>query len=82
MVVVAISGDEDAETYRRFLSGHRVSVETYRDQTGSISKSLGTYMSPKTYIIQHGRMVRKVEGPIDWTGEDIASFVRTRLARK
>src|SRR5262249_48015058 len=37
-------------------------------------------MYPETYLIQDGRIVRKVVGPIDWTGSDITSFVRARLA--
>jgi hypothetical protein len=39
-------------------------------------------MFPETCLIQDGRMVRKVVGQIDWMGDDIASFVRWRLARR
>jgi len=38
-------------------------------------------MFPETYLIQDGRIVRKVVGDIDWMSEDVAPFVRTRLAR-
>src|SRR5438046_2889580 len=31
VVVVAVSADEDAGKYRRFLSEHKVALETYRD---------------------------------------------------
>src|SRR4030095_12223731 len=31
VVVVAISGDEDGQKYRRFLLDHRIALETYRD---------------------------------------------------
>jgi cytochrome c biogenesis protein CcmG/thiol:disulfide interchange protein DsbE len=80
VVVVAVSGDEDPQKYSRFLSDHHVALETYRDPERRISKSFGTYMFPETYIIQHGRIVRKVVGGIDWMSDDIASFVRTHLA--
>jgi SAM-dependent methyltransferase len=79
VVVVAISGDEDAQKYRRFLRDHRIALETYRDPDRRISKSFGTSMFPETYLIQDGRIIRKVVGPIDWMGSDIVAFVRTRL---
>jgi len=62
VVVVAVSGDEDAQKYRRFLRDHRIVLETYRDPDRHISKKFGTYMFPQTYIIQDGRIIRKVVG--------------------
>ena len=80
VVVVAIGGDEDAQKYRRFLQDHRIALETYRDPDRLISKSFGTFMFPETYIIQDGRIIRKVVGAIDWMSNDITAFVRTRSA--
>jgi peroxiredoxin len=80
VVVIAISADSDATKYQRFLRDHRVTLETCRDPSGRISKSFGTYMFPETYLIQDGRIVRKIVGAIDWTSDDIVSFVRSRLA--
>jgi cytochrome c biogenesis protein CcmG/thiol:disulfide interchange protein DsbE len=82
VVVVAISGDEDAEKYRRFLTGHHVGLNTYRDSSRKIGESFGTYVFPETYVIQDGVVVRKVVGAIDWTGDETGSFVRGRLARR
>jgi hypothetical protein len=79
---VAVSGDEDEQKYRRFLRDHALALETYRDPSRRISGSFGTYMFPDTYIIQHGRIVRKVAGAIDWMSNDMASFVRTQLGRQ
>ena len=79
VVVVAVGGDEDAQKYHRFLHDHRIALETYRDRDRLISKSFGTYMFPETYIIQDGRIIRKVVGAIDWMSNDIAAFVHTRL---
>jgi cytochrome c biogenesis protein CcmG, thiol:disulfide interchange protein DsbE len=81
VVVVAIGGDDDAEKYRRFLRDHRVMLETYRDPSRRISKTFGSFMFPETYIIQDGRIIRKVIGSIDWMDEGITSFMRTRLAK-
>lgn len=80
VVVVAVGGDEDARKYRRFLRDHRVVLETYRDPARRISGSFGTYMFPETYIIQDGRIIRKVVGGIDWMSDGITAFVRARLA--
>jgi peroxiredoxin len=81
VVVVAVGADHDAQKYRRFLSDHGVALETYRDPSRRISKSFGTYEFPETFIIQNGRIVRKVVGGIDWMSADITSFVRTQLAQ-
>jgi len=80
VVVVAVGGDEDARKYRRFLRDHRIVLETYRDPDRRIGKSFGTYMFPETYIIQDGRIIRKVVGGIDWMSDDMAAFVRARSA--
>jgi len=80
VVVVAVGGDEDAQKYRRFLRDHRIALETYRDPDRRISKSFGAYMFPETYIIQDGRIIRKVVGAIDWMSPDITAFVRLRAA--
>jgi cytochrome c biogenesis protein CcmG, thiol:disulfide interchange protein DsbE len=81
VMVVAVSGDEDSQKYRRFLRDHHVAVETYRDPTRRISRSFGTSMFPETYLIQNGRIVRKVVGGIDWTNDEITSFVHRLLTR-
>lgn len=80
VVVVAVAGDEDRQKYRRFLRDHRIRLETYRDPDRSISKRFGTYMFPETYIIQDGRIIRKVVGGIDWMSDGITGFVRIRSA--
>lgn len=82
VVVVAISGDEDAGKYRRFLADHHVVLNTYRDSSRKIGESFGTYMYPETYVIQDGVVVRKVVGAIDWMGDETGSFVRGRLANR
>ena len=80
VVVVAVSGDEDARKYGRFLRDHRIVLDTYRDPARRISKSFGTLMFPETYIIKDGRIIRQVVGGIDWMNDDISSFVHRRLA--
>jgi hypothetical protein len=50
-------------------------------RTASSAKNFGTEMFPETYIIQDGRIIRKVVGAIDWMSADMISFMRARLAR-
>jgi peroxiredoxin len=80
VIVLAVSGDEDSQKYGRFLRDHQIVLDTYRDPARSISKSFGTFMFPETYIIQRGRIIRKVVGGIDWMNDDISSFIGKRLA--
>jgi hypothetical protein len=54
--------------------------ETYRDPGRRISRSFGAYMSTATYIIQDGRIIRKVVGAIDWMSTEIRTFLRLRTA--
>jgi peroxiredoxin len=82
VVVVAVGGDEDAQKYYGFLRDHRIAMETYRDPDRRISKRFGTYMFPETYIIQDGRIIRKVVGAIDWMSTDITAFVRAAAVKK
>ena len=81
VVVVAISGDEDGEKYQRFLADHHVELETYWDPTRRISRAFGTDAFPETYLIQKGRIIGKVVGGADWSGQDIGSFLEERLSR-
>jgi peroxiredoxin len=80
VIVLAVSGDEDVQKYGRFLRDHQIVLDTYRDPARGISKSFGTFMFPETYIIQRGRIIRKVVGAIDWMNDDISSFIGKRLA--
>lgn len=82
VVVVAVSGDEDAQKYNRFLTDHNVILETYRDPSRKISKSFGTFEFPETYVIQHGQIVRKIVGGVNWMSDDTASFILNQLASK
>ena len=81
VVVVAVSGDEDGEKYQRFLTDHHVELETYWDPTRRISRAFGTEAFPETYLIQKGRIIGKVVGGADWSGQDIGSFLEERLSR-
>jgi thiol-disulfide isomerase/thioredoxin len=77
IVVVGISTDQDDEVYRRFLTTHHVDLLTVRDADQRINALYGTVMIPETYIIdRNGIIRRKFIGAQDWTGPEIADYLK------
>src|SRR5271165_3340047 len=75
VVVLAVSEDEDADAYHKFLKEHGVDLLTVRDSGqqddkggfADVASRYGTYKYPETYIIDRdGIIQRKFIGPIDW----------------
>ncbi len=81
VVVVAVSADEDAAKYRKFLRRHKVNLQTTRDPDLQLSKSYGSEKFPETFLVQDGVIIRKVIGPRDWMDREMRSFVSLRLAQ-
>ena len=75
--VIAVSTDDDATAYERFLHEHSVSLLTVRDGDQRSNAMYGTYRFPETYVIdQHGVIRRKFIGPQEWTSPEIMSYLR------
>ena len=80
MQLVAVSTDEDADAYSRFLSLHHVDFTTVRDGEGKSNALYGTFRYPETYVIdKHGIVRRKFIGPQDWTSPEIRRFPEEAL---
>jgi cytochrome c biogenesis protein CcmG/thiol:disulfide interchange protein DsbE len=80
VVVLGVSIDKNATAYQKFLGRFNVSFQTVRDANADVSTEYGTFKVPETYIIDRGgNVVRKVIGPLNWTGEDITNYVRSLL---
>jgi cytochrome c biogenesis protein CcmG, thiol:disulfide interchange protein DsbE len=78
--VLGVSVDEDPAAYRRFLEQHNVSFPNYRDPTKKIAETYGTVMYPETYVIDaNGRIARKIVGPQDWSGSELAGYIESLL---
>ena len=76
ITVVAISEDEDADAYHRFLKVHGVDLLTARDQQHKSNNLYGTFKFPETYIIdRNGVMRRKFIGAVDWTEPEIRQYL-------
>jgi cytochrome c biogenesis protein CcmG, thiol:disulfide interchange protein DsbE len=78
VTVVAVSIDEDAGAYHRFLKDHGVNFLTVRDPNQKISALYGTFGWPETYIIDRkGVLRRKLVGPVDWNTPEVVQFLST-----
>jgi cytochrome c biogenesis protein CcmG, thiol:disulfide interchange protein DsbE len=87
ITVLAVSVDDDADDYRKFLKDHSIDLLTVREtgrktDTGVIapvSSSYGTYKVPETYIIdRNGTIRRKFIGAVNWNQPEILEYL-TRL---
>jgi len=86
VVVLAVSVDEDADAYHKFLKDHGVDLLTVRDPgkqfedgkgvDAPVASRYGTFRFPETYIIDRkGIIRRKFIGPIDWNQPEIVEYL-------
>ena len=75
--IVAVSTDDNAAAYDRFLKEHSVSLLTVRDGEQLSNAMYGTFRFPETYIIdKNGILRRKFIGPQEWTSPEIVSYLK------
>jgi len=75
--IVAVSTDDDAAAYERFLKQHSVSLLTVRDAEQRSNAMYGTFRYPETYVIDKNGMIRrKFIGPQEWTSPEIVSYLK------
>jgi len=76
IAIVAISQDEDAGLYGRFLTANHVNFQTVRDPSARIPKLYGTIKIPETYVIdQKGVLRRKFVSAQNWTNPEIMDYL-------
>ena len=76
VTVVAISNDEDAAAYRRFLDTYHVDFLTVRDPSSRIPTMYGTVKVPETYVIdRQGVVRRKFVSAQQWTSPEIVDYL-------
>ena len=84
VTVLAVSVDDDADDYHKFLKDHSIDLLTVREtgkrtDTGVIapvSSSYGTYKVPETYIIdRNGVIRRKFIGAVNWGQPEIVEYL-------
>ena len=77
LAILAISIDEDAGAYQRFLQRFHVDYTSVRDPDQKVAKIYGTDGWPETYIIdRNGVLRRKVVGDPDWSSPEMRAFLQ------
>ena len=76
VVIVAVSIDEDAEKYQKFLTKNHVDLLTVRDPSQKIETMYGTVQIPETYVIDRdGMLRRKFVSAQNWTSPEIMDYL-------
>ncbi len=84
VTILAVSVDDDADDYHKFLKDHNIDLLTVREtgqktNTGVIapvSSRYGTFKVPETYIIdRHGVIRRKFIGEVNWGQPEIMEYL-------
>ncbi len=77
LAILAVSIDEDADAYQRFLTRFHVDLTTVRDPNQTAAKLYHTDGWPETYIIDRSGVIRrKVVGDPDWYNPEIRAFLQ------
>lgn len=78
LVILAVSIDEDPDSYSNFIARHHVDLITVRNPSESVPKLFHTDMWPETYAVdRNGVIRRKFVGAQDWTSPEIRSFLKS-----
>jgi cytochrome c biogenesis protein CcmG, thiol:disulfide interchange protein DsbE len=76
LVIVAVSIDQDADVYHRFLEKNHVNLVTVRDADQQVNALYGTAQIPETYVIdRRGNLRRKFVSAQNWTSPEIMGYL-------
>jgi len=84
VTVLAVSVDDDANDYHKFLKDHAIDLLTVRESgqrtdkgvIAPVSSRYGTIKVPETFIIDRdGSIRRKFIGPVDWSQAEIVEYL-------
>jgi cytochrome c biogenesis protein CcmG, thiol:disulfide interchange protein DsbE len=78
LVILAVSIDEDPNSYSTFIARHHVNLITVRDPGQSAPKLFHTDQWPETYVIDRNGIIRsKFIGAQDWSSPEIRTFLQS-----
>ena len=78
LVVLAVSIDEDPDSYSSFIRRRHVDLITVRDPDQTAAKLFHTDMWPETYVIdRNGIIRRKFVGATDWSDPEIRAYLNS-----
>ena len=74
--VVAVSIDDDADAYNKFLQQYSINLLNARDGTQGANLKYGSVRVPETFLIdRQGNIRRKFIGPQEWTNSEIMNYL-------
>jgi peroxiredoxin len=74
--VLAISIDDDADSYKKFVSQNNMELLGARTGMGGVNLKYGTKMPPETFLIdRQGHIRRKFIGPQEWTNSEMMNYL-------
>jgi thiol-disulfide isomerase/thioredoxin len=77
LTILAVSIDDDADAYSRFLVRRHVDLITVRDPAQKAAGLFHTDMWPETYAIdRNGVIRRKFVGATDWSSPEIRAYLK------
>jgi len=78
LAILAVSIDEDEDSYKRFIERRHVDLTTVRDPNQTAAKLYHTEGWPETYIIdRQGIIRRKLVGDPDWSNPEIRAYLKS-----
>jgi len=78
LAMLAVSIDEDADEYKRFLDLRHFALISVRDPNQPAAKLFHSEMWPETYISdRQGFIRRKFIGAQDWSDPEVRAFLKT-----
>lgn len=78
LVILAVSIDEDPDSYTNFIRRRHVDLITVRDPNETAAGLFHTDMWPETYAIdRNGIIRRKFVGATDWSDPEIRDFLKS-----
>ena len=78
LAILAVSVDEDPDSYTSFIRNRHVDLITVRDSQQTAPRLFHTDMWPETYIIDRRGMIRrKFIGPTDWSDPEIRTYLKS-----
>jgi cytochrome c biogenesis protein CcmG, thiol:disulfide interchange protein DsbE len=78
LAILAVSIDEDPDSYTRFITRRHVDLITVRDPNQTAAKLYHTEGWPETYIIDRKGIVRrKIVGDPDWSSPAIRAYINS-----
>jgi peroxiredoxin len=78
LAILAVSIDDDPDSYSEFLVRRHVNLITVRDPSQSAAKLFHTEQWPETYVIdRNGIIRRKFIGAQDWSSPEIRTYLKS-----